>query len=75
MEEVVERLECGCRTPPEAEGWIPEEIGHHPQRDDRPCKSGMVQGKRREEPDQRQHGTRNLERTDAQGETTDATAM
>jgi hypothetical protein len=32
----------------------------------------MVQGKcRQEKPDQGQHGTRNLERTDAQEETTD----
>jgi hypothetical protein len=31
--------------PPQAEGWLPEEIGHCPLRDDSPCKSGMAQGK------------------------------
>jgi hypothetical protein len=53
--------------------WIPEAIGRRRNEDDPPCKSGMSQGKyHQEKPDQEQRGTRNLERTDAQKEATDA---
>jgi hypothetical protein len=57
------------------DGLIPEEIGHLPQRDDPPCESGTAQGDHhRENLQQGQRGTRNLERMDAQEETAGATA-
>lgn len=55
MEELAEGLKSGCRALPGGEGQIPKEIGCCPQRDNPPplpCKSGMVKGKRQEEPDQ-----------------------
>jgi hypothetical protein len=50
--------------PPQAEGWVPEEIGRCPERDDPPCKNGRVLGKRQKKSDQGQRGTRKLEKMD-----------
>jgi hypothetical protein len=63
------------RTLLQAEGWVPEEIGPLPQRDDPPCRSGTAQGKLREKLDQAQCGTRNFEKTDIWKEASAETKM